>query len=74
MTRILILAVLAVVLLGGVVAADKALSNPDVAVDTGNTTAQDEFAAVGVSIVDAAPLALLALVAGVAIAAIRGLG
>jgi len=38
MARILILGVLAVVLLGGVLAADQALSNPDTAVDTGNTT------------------------------------
>jgi hypothetical protein len=74
MARLLILAVLAVVLLGGVLAADQALSNPDVAVDAGNTTQQDEFAEVGVSIVDAAPLALFALVAGVAIAAVRGVG
>ena len=41
MARILILGVLAVVLLGGVLAADQALSNPDTAVDTGNTTQQD---------------------------------
>jgi hypothetical protein len=74
MARILILSVLAVVLLGGVLAADQALSNPDTAVDTANTTQQDEFAEVGVSIVDAAPLALFALVAGVAIAAVRGVG
>jgi len=74
MARLLILGVLAVVLLGGVLAADQALSNPDVAVDTANTTQQDEFAQVGASIVDAAPLALFALLAGVAIAAIRGVG
>ena len=74
MARILILGVLAVVLLGGVLAADQALSNADTAVDTGNTTQQDEFAEVGVSIGDAAPLALFALPAGVAIAAVRGGG
>jgi len=56
------------------VVALQALSNPDVAVDAGNTTQQDEFAEVGVSIVDAAPFALFALVAGVAIAAVRGVG
>ena len=74
MVRILILAVLAVVLLGGVLAADQALQNPDVAVDTGNTTQQDEFAEVGVSILDAAPVALFALVVGVAIAAVGRVG
>jgi len=74
MVRILILAVLAVVLLGGVLAADQALSNPDVAVDTDNATQQDEFAEVGVSILDAAPVALFALVVGVAIAAVGRVG
>jgi len=74
MVRILILAVLTVVLLGGVLAADQALSNPDVAVDTANTTQQDNFAEVGVSILDAAPVALFALVVGVAIAAVGRVG
>jgi cell division protein FtsX len=74
MARILILAVLAVMLLGGVLAADQALQNPDVAVDTGTETQQDEFAEVGVSVLDAAPLALFALVAGVVIAAIGRVG
>jgi cell division protein FtsX len=74
MARILILAVIAVVLFGGILAADQALSNPDTAVDTANTTQQDEFAEVGVSILDAAPLALFALVVGVAIAAVGRVG
>ena len=74
MVRILILAVLTVVLLGGVLAADQALSNPDVAVDTGNTTQQDNFAEVGVSVLDAVPVALFALIVGVAIAAVGRVG
>jgi len=50
------------------------LSNPDVAVDTNNTTQQDDFAAVGVGILDLAPVVMFALVAGTIVAAVRGLG
>jgi len=74
MARILILSMLAVVLVGGIIAADQALSNPDVAVDTGNTTQQDDFAAVGVGILDLAPVVLFTLVAGTIVAVVRGLG
>jgi hypothetical protein len=72
MSRILLAAVVGVLLLGAPLAADQMLSNPDVAVDTNNTTTQDEFAETGATFVQATPILLAALVVGALLVAVRG--
>lgn len=74
MARILIAAVVGVLLLGAPLAADQMLSNPDVAVDTGNVTQQDEFVEPGASLIEATPIVLAALVVGAILAAVRRIG
>lgn len=74
MARILIAAVVGVLLLGAPLAADQMLSNPDVAVDTGNVTQQDEFTEPGASLIEATPIVLAALVVGAILAAVRRIG
>ena len=72
MARILIAVVVGVLLLGAPLAADQALDNPDVAVDTNNTTQQDEFAETGATFLEATPILLAALVVGALLVAVRG--
>lgn len=75
MARVLILAMVAVLLFGGVLATDQALQNEDVAVDTNNTTQQDNFAEATTPIIEAGvPVALFALVVGTILAAVRAVG
>lgn len=76
MSRILILGVVAIVLFGGVIAADQMLDNADVEPDGADDQAQQEqFAeATAPFFAAAAPLTLLALVVGAALAAVRAVG
>jgi len=75
MSRILILAVVAVLLLGGVLAADQALQNPDLEPANNATDAQQEqFVEASTAFLDAAPVLLFALVIGTVFAAIRVIG
>ena len=74
MSRILVLAVVAVVLLGTPLAADQMLQNDDVAVDTGNQTDQDDFAEAAIPFIEFAPAFLLVLVVAIMLAAVRTLG
>lgn len=76
MSRILVLAVVAVLLGGGVLVADLALQNPDVT-PANNTTAdqQQQFVEATAPLVQtAAPVSLFALVVGSIIAAVRAVG
>jgi hypothetical protein len=65
----------AVLLFGGVLAADQSLQNPDTT-PADNTTAdqQQQFVEASSTIIDAAPLVLLALVVGTILAAVRVVG
>jgi len=76
MARILILAVVATLLLGGVLAADLALSNPELEPQTNATDdQQQQFVETTAPIVRAgAPVALFALVVGSMLAAVRAVG
>ena len=76
MARILILAVVATLLLGGVLAADLALESPELEPQTNATDdQQQQFAEATAPIVRAgAPVALFALVVGSMLAAVRAVG
>lgn len=76
MSRILVLCVVGVLLLGGVLAADLALSNPDIEPTNNSTDAQQQqFAEATTPMVQAgAPVALLALVVGLLLAGVRAFG
>jgi len=76
MARILILAVVATLLLGGVLAADLALSNPELEPQTNATDdQQQQFVEATAPIVRAGgPVALFALVVGAMLAAVRAVG
>jgi len=76
MARILILGVVAILLFGSVLMADLALQNPNVE-PTNNTTAdqQQQFTEAAAPFVElGAPVALLALVVGTTLAAVRAMG
>jgi len=76
MARILIFAVVATLLLGGVLSADLALSNPELE-PRSNASAdqQQQFVEATAPIVRAgAPVALFALVVGSMLAAVRAVG
>lgn len=75
MSRILILAVVAVLLFGGVLAADQSLQNPETT-PANNSTAdqQQQFVEATGPMLNAAPVALLALVVGTILAAVRRVG
>lgn len=76
MARILILAVVATLLLGGVLAADLALENPELEPQTNaSDDQQQQFVEATAPLVRAgAPVALLALVVGSMLAAVRAVG
>jgi len=75
MARILILAVVAVLLLGGVIASDQALQNPDLEpANNATDDQQQEFVEASTAFLDAAPAFLFALVVGTVLAAVRVIG
>lgn len=74
MSRILVLAVVAVLLFGAPLAADQMLQNDDVAVDTDNQTDQDDFAEATMPFLELAPYLLFAIVVGMMLAAVRAIG
>lgn len=76
MARILILGVVAVLLFGGVLAADQALQNPDLEPADADTAAQqqDFVEAAAPMLQTAAPVALFALIAGLLLAGVRAVG
>jgi hypothetical protein len=76
MSRILVLGVVGVLLLGGVLAADLMLQNPDVEPANNSTDAQQQqFVEATAPFVQAgAPVALLALVVGLLLAGVRAMG
>jgi len=76
MSRIFIIAVVAVLIFGGVLAADQALQNPDVKPTNASDAAdQEQFAETGGQLLEAAvPPILFALVAGAALVGVRALG
>ena len=74
MSRILVLAVVAVVLLGTPLAADQMLQNDDVAVDNTTQTDQDDFAEAAMPFIELAPAFLLVIAVGIMLAAVRTLG
>ena len=76
MARILIAAVVAVLLLGGVLAADLALQNPDLEpADNATADQQQQFTEATVPMLKAAaPVGLFALVVGSILAAVRRVG
>jgi len=75
MARILILAVVAVLLFGGVLAADQSLQNPATTpADNATADQQEQFVQATGPMLNAAPVALLALVVGTIVAAIRRVG
>ena len=75
MSRILILGVVVVLLFGGALAADQALQNP--ALEPNTTSAdseQQQYAELTGVFYEAAPVALLVLTVGAALAGVRQLG
>ena len=76
MSRILVVGVVAVLLFGGVLAADLALQNPDLEpADNATADQQQQFAEVGGSFVElGVPVAMFGVVAGLALAAVRVMG
>jgi len=76
MPRILILVVVALCLLGGVLAADQMLQNPDVQPpDNASIDQQQQFVEATEPMIKAgAPVALFALVTGTLLAGVRALG
>jgi hypothetical protein len=76
MSRILVVGVVALLLFGGVLAADLALQNPDLEPgDNATDDRQQQFAEFGGSFVElGVPVAMFGLVAGLAIAAVRVMG
>lgn len=76
MSRILVVGVVAVLLFGGVLAADLALQNPDLEpADNATADQQQQFAEVGGSFVElGVPVAMFGGVAALLIGAVRALG
>ena len=75
MSRILILGVVVVLLFGGALAADQALQNPALEPDTANAdTEQQDYAELTGVFYSVAPVALLVLTVGAALAGVRQLG
>lgn len=76
MSRIFVLVVVAVLLFGGVLAADQALQNPDLEpANAGDDADQQQFAETSAQLVEAGvPVFLLVLGIGAAVVAIRALG
>jgi len=75
MSRILILGVVVVLLFGGALAADQALQNPALEPDTANADSeQEQYAEATGVFYEVAPVALLVLTAGAALAGVRQLG
>lgn len=76
MARLMIAIVVAVLLFGGVLAADQMLQNPDIEPADNETAAdQEAFAEATTPIIQAAaPVALFALVIGSVLAAVRAVG
>jgi len=76
MSRVFILAVIVVLLFGGVLAADQALQNPDLEPANASDDAdQEQFAETGGKLLEAAvPPILFTLVAGAALVGVRALG
>lgn len=76
MARLMIAIVVAVLLFGGVLAADQMLQNPDIEPADSETAAdQEAFAEATTPIIQAAaPVALFALVIGSVLAAVRAVG
>lgn len=76
MSRILILGVVAVLLFGGVLAADQALQNP--ALEPANNTTdaqQQQFTEAAAPFIEiGGPVALVALVGGLLLAGVRAMG
>jgi len=75
MSRLFLVVVIAVTLLGATLASDAMLDNPDVQ-SQNNTTAdqQQQFAETGATLMSAAPIALAALVVGSLLMAVRVMG
>lgn len=75
MSRILVLGVVGVLLLGGVLAADLMLQNPDVEPANNSTDdQQQQFVEAATPILQATPVAMLALVVGLLLAGVRSMG
>jgi len=75
MSRILILGVVVVLLFGGALAADQALQNPALEPDTANADSeQQQYAELTGVFYEVAPVALLVLTVGAALAGVRQLG
>jgi hypothetical protein len=75
MSKLLVVGVVAVLLLGGALAADLALSNPDLEpADATDDSRQQQFTEVGGSFIQlAAPIALFGGVAAAAIAGVQAM-
>ena len=75
MSRILILGVVVVLLFGGALAADQALQNPALEPDSANADSeQQDYAELTGVFYSVAPVALLVLTVGAALAGVRQLG
>jgi hypothetical protein len=75
MARITIAVVIAVVLFGGVLAADQALQNPDLEPSNNSTDAkQQQFVEATLPLIELAPVAIIALVVGTILGAVRAVG
>ena len=76
MARLMVALVVAILLFGGVIAADQMLDNPDVEpADTDDAAQQEQFVeATAPFISAAAPIALFALVVGIMLGAARAVG
>lgn len=75
MARILILAVVAILLFGGVIAADQMLQNPDIEpADEGDRAEQENFAVLSGNLLEVGVVGLFALVVGALIGGVRLLG
>lgn len=76
MSRLLVVGVVAILLFGGVLAADLALQNPDLEpADATDADRQQQFTEVGGSFVElGVPIAMFGLVAGAALMGVRALG
>jgi multisubunit Na+/H+ antiporter MnhC subunit len=75
MSRLLVVAVIAVLLLSGLLAADQALQNPDLEPATNaSDDKQQNFTETSATFLDAVPIALAAMVIGSALVAVRLVG
>ena len=75
MARILILAVVAILLFGGVIAADQMLQNPDIEpADADDRAEQENVAVVSGNLLEVGVVGLFALVVGALIGGVRLLG